>query len=85
MGFFRFSDIRYKTNIEDIQDAFDIVKQLNGKKYKWKKEFDIENQYKGEKVIGLIAQEVKRVVPEVVQEDEDGYLSGKNFSYCIIF
>eukprot|EP01129_Flabellula_baltica_P008973 TRINITY_DN3600_c0_g1_i1.p1 TRINITY_DN3600_c0_g1~~TRINITY_DN3600_c0_g1_i1.p1 ORF type:complete len:528 (-),score=101.98 TRINITY_DN3600_c0_g1_i1:318-1901(-) len=75
MGFFRFSDIRYKTDIEDIRDAFQIIKQIDGKSYIWKEDFDIEGTYNGERVIGLIAQEVRRVLPEVVREDENGYLS----------
>lgn len=33
----QFSDIRLKTNIEDLVDALDIVQKLQGKTYQWKK------------------------------------------------
>jgi len=74
--FTQFSDIRLKTNITDIVDALEIVTKLQGKTYEWKK---TENQQDSEgprKVIGLIAQEVYTVLPEVVHEDkETGLLS----------
>eukprot|EP01116_Phalansterium_solitarium_P017445 TRINITY_DN429_c0_g2_i2.p1 TRINITY_DN429_c0_g2~~TRINITY_DN429_c0_g2_i2.p1 ORF type:complete len:726 (+),score=187.95 TRINITY_DN429_c0_g2_i2:77-2254(+) len=68
-GFMQYSDMRLKTNIADISDALDIVTQLQGKTYEWKHEQRNEGERPGRRVIGLIAQEVQRVVPEVVQQD----------------
>mmetsp|Transcript_11458 Transcript_11458/g.12571 ORF Transcript_11458/g.12571 Transcript_11458/m.12571 type:complete len:709 (-) Transcript_11458:89-2215(-) len=75
-GYLQHSDIRLKKDIEDIVDAIDIVTKLQGKTYRWKENTDFERHTGGRKVIGLIAQEVRRVLPDVVTEDEEtGFLS----------
>jgi len=53
-----FSDARLKTDISTINDALGIVGKLRGVSYKWLK--DSSNG------IGVIAQEVEQVIPEVV-------------------
>ena len=58
-----FSDIRLKTNIERIENALDKVCQLSGYTY------NMNNK----RSTGVIAQEVEKVLPEVVQDREDGY------------
>lgn len=58
-----FSDIRLKTNIEKIENALDKVCQLSGYTY------DMNNK----RSTGVIAQEIEKVLPEVVQDREDGY------------
>jgi len=58
-----FSDIRLKTNIEKIENALDKVCQLSGYTY------DMNDKRR----TGVIAQEVEKVLPEVVQNREDGY------------
>lgn len=73
--FQQYSDLRLKSNIEDLVDALNIVTSLKGKTYQWKKGSDPSaNETSGNRVIGLIAQEVMQVLPEVVDE-VDGYLS----------
>jgi len=69
-AFSQMSDLRLKTDIKDIVDAIKIVSSLQGKTYRWK-----NGEENGNRVIGLIAQEVQRVLPEVVKEDENGFLS----------
>jgi len=59
------SDRRLKTNINNIENALDKVKALQGVSFK------MNNQDK----IGLIAQDTQEVIPEVVKENEEGYLS----------
>jgi hypothetical protein len=66
-AFLQFSDLRLKTDIADLLDAVDIVSHLQGKTYQWKKNM-VQDQKGGKRVIGLIAQEVQRVLPEVVHE-----------------
>ena len=62
-----FSDERLKSNISNIDNALELVKQLRGVRFEDKD---------GEKYVGVIAQEVKPIVPEVVIEHEDsGYYS----------
>jgi flagellar biosynthesis chaperone FliJ len=53
-----------KKNLVQIENAIDIVNQLNGYNYEWKNS--------DEKQIGLIAQEVEKVLPEAVSENEKG-------------
>lgn len=61
------SDIRTKENIKTIENAIDIVEQLFGVSYT-RKDNGIKN-------IGLIAQDVEQILPEVVHKDEYGILS----------
>ena len=62
-----FSDARLKHNVSTIENALDLVKNLRGVRFEDKD---------GEKYVGVIAQEVQPIVPEVVIEHEDsGYLS----------
>eukprot|EP01101_Sappina_pedata_P002063 TRINITY_DN12339_c0_g1_i1.p1 TRINITY_DN12339_c0_g1~~TRINITY_DN12339_c0_g1_i1.p1 ORF type:complete len:811 (+),score=332.91 TRINITY_DN12339_c0_g1_i1:112-2544(+) len=73
--FLEHSDLRLKTNISDLTDALEIVMSLQGKSYQWKAN-QIEGSQGGPRVIGLIAQEVQKVMPEVVATNsETGYLS----------
>jgi len=60
------SDARLKDDIQPISDALSSVLQLQGKTYRWK-----EDHHKQD--IGLIAQEVEQVFPELVGEDSNGF------------
>jgi hypothetical protein len=68
------SDERLKKNIEPLKSSLGKVMNLNGVSYEWKAE---ENQGKGRE-IGLIAQDVEAVIPELVYTDSKGY---KSLSY----
>ena len=78
------SDARLKTNIENIPNALDKVMSLNGVTYNWNEntpeEFDKERAE-----VGLIAQEVQAVLPEIIHNapfdrGEDGTsISGKDY------
>ena len=59
-----YSDAKLKTEIHTINDALGIVGKLRGVSYKW-----LSN---GQSDIGVIAQEVEEVLPEVVWPVEDG-------------
>lgn len=62
------SDIRFKKDIETIPNALDKVTQLRGITYNWK------DTSAPKRMMGMIAQEVKEIVPELVfQNDSDGY------------
>ncbi len=66
------SDERYKENIKPIESALDKVEKLQGVTFDWKESdsiLDIKED------IGFIAQDVQKVVPELVRENEDGKLS----------
>jgi hypothetical protein len=58
------SDENLKKDISTVDGAVDKVKQLRGVDYTWK-----ESE---EKSIGVIAQELREVLPELVSESENG-------------
>lgn len=65
------SDRRLKTNIESIPDALTTVSQLNGVAYNWIK--DDPSTAKTE--FGLIAQDLEKIIPELVKTNADGFKS----------
>ena len=67
------SDVRYKKNIKPIPDALAKVLNLQGVAFDWKREEYPKQQFKNGGDIGLIAQDVEKVVPEVVITDGQGY------------
>lgn len=69
------SDIRYKTNIKTIPNALERTLKLSGVNYIWKREKFPNKAFSKDKQIGVIAQMVEKVFPELVHTDEDGYKS----------
>ena len=67
------SDERLKDNITPIENSLDKVGQLKGYEFDWNDKQDV---YEGHDV-GVIAQEVEKVVPELVQTRNDGYKAVK--------
>ena len=67
------SDERLKDNISLIPNALDKVSKLRGVEFDWNDKQDV---YQGHDV-GVIAQDVQEVLPELVQERADGYLAVK--------
>jgi hypothetical protein len=74
------SDIRLKDIKEKIPNALDSILKLNGYRFDWKeKELDIYGDDKKilhiKEDIGVIAQEVADVLPELAKTNEDGFMS----------
>jgi hypothetical protein len=69
------SDVRFKHNIFPIQSALQKVMQLQGVSFDWKKSEFPDRTFSDQKTIGFIAQEVEKVLPEVVQTEKttEGY------------
>ena len=63
------SDARLKKDIKPLTHALDAILQLQGKTYRWKEDTTFSN----EADIGLVAQEVEKIFPELVAENEQGY------------
>ena len=59
------SDINLKTNIKKIDDPLEKVMQLNGVSFDWK--------HMQESSVGVIAQDVEKILPEIVRNAEDGH------------
>jgi len=66
------SDISLKENIKPIKNPLGKIKKLKGVTFDWKKSesiLDIKEDY------GFIAQDVKKIVPELVRKNENELLS----------
>ena len=69
------SDRRWKKNIQPLRSPLDKITGLQGVSYEWKvDEYDDLGFTEG-KQVGLVAQAVERVLPELVSEDRNGYKS----------
>jgi hypothetical protein len=63
------SDARFKTNIFPIENPLQKVMQMRGVTFDWKtKEFP-NRTFSEKRSLGFIAQEVEKVIPEVVQTE----------------
>jgi hypothetical protein len=60
------SDLKLKTDIKPLESSLDKVKQLSGVSFNW-------NTGRVGRDIGFIAQEVEKIVPEVVREKKDTF------------
>jgi len=66
-AFYYNSDIRYKKDLKLIDNPLVKISELNGYSFVWK--------HDGKKALGVIAQEVEKVFPELVTTKADGYKS----------
>jgi len=70
------SDINFKDNITPIEGSLDKIQQINGVEFDWKPLTEEEKIYlhgnEGHDV-GVIAQEIEKVLPEVVTTRESGF------------
>ncbi len=71
------SDSRLKTNVVPVSSTrgLDIVNQLNPVFYDWDKSNPRTETFGDKHQVGFIAQEVEKVLPEVVDVGEDSYRS----------
>jgi hypothetical protein len=63
------SDLRQKQNINTYNNALNKILKLRGVSFNWK---STKNNTDNKKHIGLIAQEVEKIIPELITEDEKG-------------
>ncbi|HLV30476.1 MAG TPA: tail fiber domain-containing protein, partial [Chitinispirillaceae bacterium] len=69
------SDIRFKTDIDSIHDPLKKVNALKGISFNWKHSDFPDRHFPQGRQIGVIAQEVEKILPEVIRTDKDGYKS----------
>lgn len=71
-----YSDARAKTDIASFNSGLDVIKRLRPVSYNFagtQRRTAASNQYTGSNVeIGLLAQELEEVLPNLVYTDEDG-------------
>ncbi len=63
---------RYKENIVSLQDQLDNLKKLEPVEFEWKET--------KKKDIGLIAEDVEKIYPQLVEHDDNGDLMGVKYS-----
>ena len=79
------SDRNLKQNIVNIENSLDKVSQLNGVYYNWTKEALEKNKHLvDEKEVGVIAQDVEAVLPELVATREDGSKAVRYERLCAV-
>jgi len=62
-SFVTYSSIRFKKDVQKLENAMDVINKLEGVSYKWK---DTDKQD-----YGFIAEDVNRILPEIVEWDEE--------------
>ena len=66
------SDIRLKENIQPIENALEKVNKISGNTYDWKEGYDEIHSHNGNDV-GVIAQEIEQILPQIVTNRDNGY------------
>jgi hypothetical protein len=69
------SSIRWKENVRTLSDPVALVERLRGVRYDWKED--------GTADVGVIAEEVAAVLPEVVAFEADGQARGVNYGKLV--
>lgn len=71
------SDIRFKKNIETITWSLDKINNLRWVYFDWRTDEFKDKNFENWKEVWFIAQEVEKVLPEVVTTDSDWYKAVK--------
>ena len=61
------SDINLKTDVCDLTNALDLISSIRGVTFNWKET--------GKQDVGVIAQEVQKILPEAVHQTQEGFLT----------
>lgn len=69
------SDRRWKKKVKPLNNSIEKIMHLNGVSYDWAVTNYPEKYFSKNKQIGLIAQEVQQIFPELVSADASGFLS----------
>jgi hypothetical protein len=69
------SDLRLKTDIQPLSDALLKINRLQGISFRWNNEAESVGATAGHQQIGVVAQDVEAVFPELVSTPENGYKS----------
>ena len=67
------SDLKIKTNLRSIDNTWEILEKINGYLFEW----DTDDHRSGHTDLGVIAQEVREVLPFLVDQRDDGTLAVK--------
>lgn len=69
------SSIKYKTNVGQMSDALEKIRNLRGVNYTWRTDEYPEMKFSEDQQVGLVAEEVQKVIPQLVHSDNNGEMS----------
>ncbi|WP_420387243.1 tail fiber domain-containing protein [Roseivirga sp.] len=69
------SDRRFKKNINQLESSLDKLLSLRGVSYEWRIDEFPDRRFNPGNNLGLIAQEVQAIFPELVSTNREGFLS----------
>lgn len=75
------STIVHKENIEPLSECLDKILLLNPVSFNWKVQFNEDRR----KQVGLIAEEVEQVLPDLVSRDKNGVIEGLNYTKMVAY
>ncbi|MCR5890018.1 tail fiber domain-containing protein [Hymenobacter sp. J193] len=75
------SDVRFKQDVRPLGGALAAVRQLRGVRYRWNALGVQHGGVAGAEQVGLLAQEVELIFPELVSTDAQGY---KAVNYALL-
>ena len=76
-AFVSYSSIRFKKDVQKLENAMDVINQLEGVSYKWKDTEKLD--------YGFIAEEVGRILPDIVEWEDEEYATSIDYIKIISF
>lgn len=73
------SDRRFKSDIENLENVLEKIDRINAVSFEWNEENESTEDMTGRRAIGVIAQEVEEVFPEMVSTYEDAGFKSVNY------
>ncbi|MFH1723209.1 MAG: tail fiber domain-containing protein [Elusimicrobiota bacterium] len=66
------SDRRFKTNVQPLENVLDKVKRMQGVSFEWNETYEKLGRSTGRREIGVIAQDVEDIFPQLVSKWGEG-------------
>ncbi len=84
-GTFYASDIRYKNNIKNLEGTLSKLSLLRGISYTYNPEYTTKRGFSDAAQLGVVAQEVEKIFPELVTTDAEGFKAVDYAKFAPIF
>jgi hypothetical protein len=72
-GYYNVSDARWKKDLVPLMNTLPLLVQINGYRFNWNVDNFPGMNFEKENQIGIIAQEVEKLFPELVRTDQNGF------------